>query len=112
MEPTEPLLKEVADLLFSTWKEDGSFKMYPTGAIYPCQIIHIVNELCYLGYAYDARILKTFQHLLDIKYTDSGWRCNKFSFGHGPETEYSNPLPTLIALDTLCNASGLFNSIS
>jgi len=34
-----------------------------------------------------------------MPYTDGGWRCNKFSFGHGPETEYSNPFPTLAVLD-------------
>jgi hypothetical protein len=101
MEPTEPLLKEAAELFFSTWQEDGRFRMYPTGSIYPCQTIHVANALCYLGYAFDARIQKTFQHLLDIQYKDGGWRCNKFSFGHGPETEYSNPLPTLIALNTI-----------
>ena len=38
-------------------------------------------------------------YLLDIQYKDGGWRCNKFSFGHGEETEYSNPQPTLNALD-------------
>jgi hypothetical protein len=43
--------------------------------------------------------MKTFRHLLDIQHTDGGWRCNKFSFGRGPETEYSNPMPTLMALD-------------
>ncbi len=42
---------------------------------------------------------KTFQHFLDTQYTDGGWRCNKFSFGRGPETEYSNPLPTLNILN-------------
>ena len=36
---------------------------------------------------------------MDIQYTDGGWRCNKFSFGRGPETELSNPFPTLIALN-------------
>ena len=34
-----------------------------------------------------------------IQYTDCGWRCNKFSFGRGPETEFSNPGPTLLALE-------------
>ena len=99
MEPTDPLLKEAAELFFSTWQKDGRFKMYPTGSIYPCQTIHVANALCHLGYAFDARIQKTFQHLLDIQYTDGGWRCNKFFFGHGPETEYSNPFPTLTALN-------------
>ncbi|MEK4510607.1 hypothetical protein [Paenibacillus sp. FSL K6-2524] len=42
---------------------------------------------------------KTFQHLLAAQYPDGGWRCNKFSFGRGPETEYSNPFPTLTILN-------------
>lgn len=99
MEPTEPLLKECADLIFSVWKEDGSFKLYPQGSIYPCQTANAANVLCHMGYAGDARLHKTFQHLLDTQYTDGGWRCNKFFFGRGPETEYSNPHPTLTALD-------------
>lgn len=100
MEPTEPLMKEAAALIFSTWQEDGRFKLYPQGAVYPCQTIHAANVLCHMGYASDARLQKTLQHLLDIQYTDGGWRCNKFSFGRGPETEYSNPFPTLTALNT------------
>ncbi|MGF7144657.1 hypothetical protein HNQ56_003089 [Anaerotaenia torta] len=99
MEPAEPLLKEAAGLIFSTWQEDGRFKLYPQGAVYPCQTINAANVLCHLGYASDARLQKTLQHLFDTQYTDGGWRCNKFSFGRGPETEYSNPLPILTALN-------------
>lgn len=39
-------------------------------------------EIC-MGYAFDNRMEKTFQHFLDTQYSDGGWRCNKFSFGHG-----------------------------
>ncbi|MFZ5967343.1 MAG: prenyltransferase [Bacillota bacterium] len=98
MEPTEPLLKKCADLIFSTWREDGRFKIYPQGAIYPFHTAHAADVLCHMGYAFDARLQKTFQHFLDTQYTDGGWRCNKFSFGRGPETEYSNPFPTLTVL--------------
>jgi len=98
MKPSEPPLKEVADLIFSTWQEDGRFKVYPQGSIYPCQTAHAADTLCHMGYASDVRPQKTFRHLLDIQYTDGGWRCNKFSFGRGPETEYSNPFPTLTVL--------------
>lgn len=98
MEPDEPLFQEAAELIFGTWQEDGRFKLYPKGMIYPCHTVHAANVLCRLGHASDVRLQKTFQHLLDIQYTDGGWRCNKFSFGRGPETEYSNPLPTLTAL--------------
>lgn len=99
MEPTEPLLKETAELIFSTRQEDGRFKLYPKGAIYPCHTTHAANVLSHMGYASDERLQRTFQHLLDIQYIDDGWRCNKFSFGRGPETEYSNPFPTLTALN-------------
>lgn len=99
MEPAEPLLKEVAELIFSTWQEDGRFRLYPQGAVYPCQTINAANVLCHMGYASDTRLQQTLQHLFDIQYTDGGWRCNKFSFGRGSETEYSNPLPTLNALN-------------
>lgn len=99
MEPTEPLLKETAQLIFSTWQEDGRFKLYPQTPVYPCHTANAARVLCHMGYATDRRLQKTFKHLLDIQYTDGGWRCNKFSFGRGPETEYSNPHPTLMALD-------------
>ncbi len=99
MDKDEPLLKETADLIFSTWREDGRFKLYPQGGIYPCHTANALNVLCHLGYASDARIQKTFRHLLETQYADGGWRCKKFSFGRGSETEYSNPLPTLNALN-------------
>lgn len=99
MSSDDPLMKTIADLIFSTWKEDGRFKIYPTGGIYPCQTAIATKVLCHMGYANDARLKVTFQHFLDTQYNDGGWRCNKFFFGHGPETEYSNPHPTLNILD-------------
>jgi hypothetical protein len=99
MEPADPILKEVAELFFSTWKEDGRFQLYPKSSIYPCHTANAAFLLCSMGYASDARIQRTFQHFLESQYTDGGWRCNKFFFGRGPETEYSNPMPTLTALN-------------
>jgi len=99
MESTEPILKDVSELFFSAWKDDGRFKLYPTGSILPCHTAYAASLLCSMGYASDARVQKTFKHLFDIQYTDGGWRCNKFSFGRGPETGSSNPMPTLIALN-------------
>jgi len=60
MDPTEPILKEAAELIFSTWQEDGRFKLYPRGSIYPCQTIHAANVLCHMGYASDVRLQKNF----------------------------------------------------
>lgn len=99
MEPSEPLLKDIADLILNSWREDGRFKLSPQGAIYPCHTINAANVLCHLGYASDSRLRKTFDHLLEIRHSDGGWRCNKFSFGRGPETEFSNPGPTLTAMN-------------
>lgn len=98
MEPEEPALKDAARLFLDAWQEDGRFKVYPSGGIYPCHTVHAADLLCHMGYAQDARLQKTFGHLFEIQQPDGGWRCNKFSFGRGPETEYSNPFPTLTAL--------------
>lgn len=95
----EPILKAAADLIFSVWQKDGRFKVYPKGGIYPCQTALAADVLCHMGYARDHRVQKTFDYFLNSQYQDGGWRCNKFSFGHGEETEYSNPQPTLQALD-------------
>jgi len=93
--PSDPILIVVADLFFDAWKEDGRFKLYPTGGILPCHTARAAYLLCNLGYQSDERVQKTFRYFLDTTYLDGGWRCNKFSFGRGPETEYSNPFPTL-----------------
>ncbi|MEL7623440.1 MAG: prenyltransferase [Clostridiales bacterium] len=99
MEPADPTLTEVAELFFSAWREDGRFKLYPQGGILPCHTALAASLLCQMGYTQDERIQKTLRQLLDIQYHDGGLRCNKFSFGRGPETEYSNPGPTLTALN-------------
>jgi hypothetical protein len=99
MDSDEPVLNETAGLILDSWREDGRFRLSPQGAIYPCQTIHAARTLCHLGYASDSRLKRTFEHLLETRHQDGGWRCNKFSFGRGPETEFSNPGPTLMALD-------------
>ncbi len=99
VESSDDLLLDVAELIFSCLREDGRFKLSPKGAIYPCHTIHALNVLCNLGYAGDERLEKSFNYLMDIQYGDGGWRCKKFSYGKGPETEYSNPGPTLTALN-------------
>ena len=99
MEPSEPILEEVAHLILSSWRDDGRFKLSPQGGIYPCHTINAANTLCHLGYAADSRLQTTFHHLLATQHSDGGWRCKKFSYGKGPETEFSNPGPTLRALN-------------
>lgn len=108
-DPAGPVLTAATELIWSAWREDGRFRLAPDGAIYPCQTAHAACTLAHLGHAGDPRLVRTFEHLLSTQHTDCGWRCNKFSYGHGPETEFSNPGPTLIALDAL-RFTGLANN--
>jgi hypothetical protein len=107
----DPVIQEIAKLFFNSWQSDGRFRSYTTGAIYPCHTIGSARVLCYLGYSQDERIIKTFNHLMEIQQKDGGWKCNKYSFGRGPDTEHSNPGPTLEALDAF-RYTGLVNSNS
>lgn len=97
---SDPLLRGAAELAFRLWREDGKFRSFLRGTIYPCHTIGTTRLLCYLGQVNDDRLKRTFRYLLDSQHSDGGWRCKKFSYGRGPETEYSNPGPTLEALDS------------
>jgi hypothetical protein len=55
--------------------------------------------LCRFGQARDQKLQQTLVHLLETQHDDGGWRCNKFSYGRGPETGFSNPGVTLAVLD-------------
>lgn len=99
MDTLDPILKETSKLILSCWREDGRFHLAPKGAIYPCHTAAAIRVLCRVGYAEDRRLQLTFTHLLNTAHTDGGWRCNAFKYGRGPETEFSNPGPTLDVLD-------------
>ena len=92
-------LARAAELIFANARDDGRIKVYASGAIYPCQTANAARTLCHLGYARDPRLQKTFAYFLGNRHSDGGWRCNASKFGHGPETEFSNPGPTLTVLD-------------
>lgn len=87
------------ELLLRAWRPDGRFRLAPSGALYPCATAAAARVLCRFGYATDPRLRKTFAHLLETQYEDGGWRCNKFPYGRGPETRFSNPGVTLPVLD-------------
>jgi len=86
-------------LILQAWRQDGRFRLAPTGTLYPCCTAEAARVLCRFGYARDRRLQETFAHLLETQHQDGGWRCNKFFFRRGPETEFSNPGVTLLALD-------------
>lgn len=97
--PTDSLLNETSKIIFESWREDGRFKITPTGAIYPCQTALSLKTLCYLGYENDDRVKASFNYFFKTQENDGGWKCNKYSFGHGSETNYSTPVTTLTVLD-------------
>lgn len=99
VDSNEPTIRKASECILACWREDGRFRAVPGGAIYPCHTTGAARALCRAGYTSDARLERTFEHLLSSAHTDGGWRCNRFMFGRGPETEYSNPGPTLNALD-------------
>lgn len=95
------LYQEIAKIIFAGWKQDGRIKIAPSGGIYPCHTSGALIALCTLGYASDERVQKTFQYFIDTQEEDGGWKCNKYSFGRGSETQYSTPNTTLQVLDAM-----------
>jgi len=92
------VLEDCAVFILSCQKEDGRIKLQISTS-YPCHTAIALNTLCKLGYSDNKRLEKTFQYFLDTQEEDGGWKCNKYSFGRGPETNYSTPHTTLVALD-------------
>jgi hypothetical protein len=88
---THEAVKGGLQLILNAWREDGRFRLAPSGSLYPCSTADAARVLCRFGYARDRRLQRTFAHLLETQHDDGGWRCNKFLFGRGPETEFSNP---------------------
>jgi hypothetical protein len=92
-------LQGAAELVLNAIRDDGRVRIAPKGSLYPCHTALAAAALCRNGYAGDRRVQKVLEHLLASRFEDGGWRCNKFIFGRGPETNFSNPGVTLFALD-------------
>lgn len=93
------VVRGAADFVLASVREDGRVRIAPKSAIYPCHTAHAAAALCRNGYAEDKKVQSIFTWLLANRFNDGGWRCNKFIYGRGPETEFSNPNVTLLALD-------------
>jgi len=96
---THEAVRGALDLLLGAWREDGRYRLAPSGAIYPCQTAAAARVLCRFGYPADPKMARTLGHFLESQHDDGGWRCSKFPYGRGPETEFSNPGVTLSVLD-------------
>lgn len=92
-------LQGAAELVLQAIRDDGRVRISPKGSIYPCQMALAAAALYRNGYAGDERVKKVLEYLLSNRFEDGGWRCSKFLFGRGPETDFSNPGVTLLALD-------------
>jgi hypothetical protein len=96
---THEAIRGALELVCDAWRSDGRFRLAPSGAIYPCATAGAARVLCRFGYARGKRMQQTLAHFLETQHEDGGWRCNKFPFGRGPETRFSNPGVTLSVLD-------------
>jgi len=96
---THEALAGAAQVVMSAVTPDGRVRVAPQASIYPCHTAMAAAALCRNGYASDPRTQSTLTALTGSRFGDGGWRCNKFSYGHGPETDASNPGATLFALD-------------
>ncbi len=97
--PGHEAVRGALDLLLAAWRPDGRYRLAPSGTLYPCHTANVARVLARFGYVDDERVRASLAHLLEAQYQDGGWRCNKFAFGRGPETEFSNPGVTLFVLD-------------
>lgn len=96
---THEAIRGALQLVRRAWRTDGRYRLAPRGALYPCATAAAARVLCRFGQAKDQRLQQTLVHLLETQHDDGGWRCNKFSYGRGPETRSSNPGVTLAVLD-------------
>jgi hypothetical protein len=92
-------IRGALQLIRGAQRDDGRYRLAPGGALYPCATAAAARVLCRFGQARDHRLQQTLGHLLETQHDDGGWRCRKFSYGRGPETEFSNPGVTLSVLD-------------
>jgi len=99
MNRNDSVLRNASELILGCWRDDGRFRLASKASIYPCHTAGAARVLCRVGYAEDRRLQRTFEHLLATVHADGGWRCKTFKYGRGPETESSNPGPTLDVLD-------------
>ncbi|MBN1506680.1 MAG: hypothetical protein JW955_07530, partial [Sedimentisphaerales bacterium] len=65
---THEAVKGGLQLILDAWREDGRFRLAPSGSLYPCSTADAARVLCHFGYARDRRLQQTFAHLLEIQH--------------------------------------------
>ena len=94
-------LQGAAGLIRGAVREDGRVRIAPKGSMYPCHTAIAAAALCRNGFSQTVEAQRLIDQLVSNRHIDGGWRCKKFLYGRGPETEHSNPGVTLLALDAL-----------
>lgn len=96
--PSHEAVAGALALVRNAQRPDGRFRLAPGGGLYPCATAAAARVLCRFGAPGDD-LQQTLAHFLATQHDDGGWRCNKFPYGRGPETRFSNPGVTLGVLD-------------
>lgn len=94
-------LQGASGLIRGAVREDGRVRIAPKGSMFPCHTALAAAVLCRNGFSKTVEAQRLIDQLVSNRHTDGGWRCKKFIYGRGPETEHSNPGVTLLALDAL-----------
>jgi hypothetical protein len=94
-------LNGAAKLVLAACGEDGRVRIAPKGSLYPCHTAMAAVALSRNGFVNEPEVQHMLRYLRDNRYQDGGWRCNKYNYGKGEETEHSNTGVTLLVLDAL-----------
>lgn len=92
-------MRGALDLLFESRREDGRYRLAPSGTLYPCYTANTARVLCRFGFSKEERVQRSLDYLLEDQSQDGGWRCNMVAFGRDPDTDLSNPGVTMFVLD-------------
>lgn len=106
---SDPVMKGIAAKILNSWQEDGRIRPAPKGPVFPCHTANAARVLCRLGFSRDRRLKRTFEHMMETRHGDGGWRCNTVKPGKSRETDASNPGVTLAALDAFRFTPGAAN---
>ena len=97
--PEYRALSKIPDFVFNYQTQEGGFKYSRTSGKFPCITGRVLAALGRIGSHKDKRTEAAYRHLLDIQWSDGGWRCKTAKLGKSPVTDASNPGTTLYVLD-------------
>lgn len=93
-----PVIKEAVEYVFKYQNKDGSFRYHTLASKLPCLTALILAALGRLKVD-NQRLENAYNWLLEIQWSDGGWRCMTVKVGKSPITDASNPGTTLFVLD-------------